>query len=522
MKLAAACWLLLLTMAQGQTVRLSWKPEYFNTLTERPWKFYEPHEVSKIVELIFREPNPDIRYPVLAACLRQVPMLHFAYAFDVALLLEGTQKPNELVALMLPIWAERDPQEAWERTQSLARLVAFEEGLLGYDSWLGRPKIEVQDLAALRASRYWIQSRALLTFPAGVRASHASEEEKARVLKAFDDMWLRRFKSQPGKARVGYTGRNEELMKMFDLPWDYLRKGDVTQTDQMGVAAFEMGLRRWVNSAYREKDGAEIVQRIHRKRWKTDHPGRLDGYEDDHFNDPIFTDFLLMWSQTSSGSVWVWQRTAEHDEPEVVQIARCVLSIQTEVESWTEGLPPKELGNYLYKLASWVPETAMKRAVQTNDAEIVESVGAAAVQGVWNWCHAGLGFINAFDLQKLPEPLREEVRKEWGITLMEKWVYVDVGEAARYGFRFLLQDTRYPKENLMRLFSGDDRYAEDSSMVDRTFCALRTWAVFKPDEMREWIGKQEGADMRKALTWLLENPWGHDAEEAKDGEKAKE
>jgi hypothetical protein len=45
-------------------------------------------------------------------------------------------------------------------------------------------------------------------------------------------------------------------------------------------------------------------------------------------------------------------------------------------------------------------------------------------------------------------------------------------------------------------------------MIDRTFCALRVWAVVKPDEMKKWIATLDDAEMRKALTWLLEHPWG--------------
>ncbi|WP_395745263.1 hypothetical protein [Prosthecobacter sp.] len=68
------------------------------------------------------------------------------------------------------------------------------------------------------------------------------------------------------------------------------------------------------------------------------------------------------------------------------------------------------------------------------------------------------------------------------------------------------------RENLLRFFSGEDEFADEGGMIDRTFCALRVWAVIRPEEMREWIGRQEGADMRKALTWLLKHPWGEGEE----------
>ena len=45
-------------------------------------------------------------------------------------------------------------------------------------------------------------------------------------------------------------------------------------------------------------------------------------------------------------------------------------------------------------------------------------------------------------------------------------------------------------------------------MIDRTFCALRVWAVIRPNEMRTWIRILDDEKMRKALTWLLQHPVG--------------
>ena len=45
-------------------------------------------------------------------------------------------------------------------------------------------------------------------------------------------------------------------------------------------------------------------------------------------------------------------------------------------------------------------------------------------------------------------------------------------------------------------------------MIDRTFCALRVWAVVQPKEMQTWIDTIKDADLQKALRWLLQNPWG--------------
>jgi len=513
MKLVAVCWLLLLTIAQGQTLRLSWKPADFQPLHSLPWKDTELHEVPKIVERIFREPNPAIRYPVLAEYLRQVPMLHFASAFDVALVLEGTQTPNDLVPLMLRIWAERDPLEAWEHTQMLANLVGIEDGWLNYDSWNRRAKIMVQNLAAIRASRYYLRADALMTFPAGVEASGVSESEKARLLRAFGGLWFERFQGWPREPKLRYSSQNEGVLWSLHASPASLKKDDSQASGMLAEAAFEAGLRCWIWE--RKEDGPEIVQHILRKIWPADpatqtaeHPAFISG------------EFLLSWSQANFNSLMQWQESAQQELPREVWLARCILMNRVSKDirdKWLAAIPSKEPEDYLCVLAPWAPELAMKRAVRTKEFEVIRHVGEAAVYsfggGIRNGRHAGLGFINSFDLQSLPKVVREPLSWQWGITPMEEWGDVDAGEAARYGFRFLMQQSWCSRENLMRLFSGDDRFSEDSSMVDRTFCALRVWAVLRPEEMRAWIAKQEGKEMRKALTWLLEHPWGGDVKE---------
>jgi hypothetical protein len=76
-----------------------------------------------------------------------------------------------------------------------------------------------------------------------------------------------------------------------------------------------------------------------------------------------------------------------------------------------------------------------------------------------------------------------------------------------------LRRTNYaPREGVIQFFSGKDIYGGEDGMIDRTFCALRAWAVVRPDEMKKWIATIEDAAMRNALTWLLEKPWGTGAE----------
>ena len=66
---------------------------------------------------------------------------------------------------------------------------------------------------------------------------------------------------------------------------------------------------------------------------------------------------------------------------------------------------------------------------------------------------------------------------------------------------------------LIKVFSGKSFDSDDDGALDRTFCGLRFWAMWKPDEMRKWISGLEDPEMRQALTWMVENPWGWDSPE---------
>ncbi|WP_395745264.1 hypothetical protein [Prosthecobacter sp.] len=390
MKGAFVCWLLLISWVQAQTLWLNWKAADFVPLTELPWKGLELHEVPKIVERIFREPNADIRYAVLGEYLRQVPMLHFAYAFDTAVLLEGAQVPDAVVSLMLRIWAERDPQQAWERTQELVRLVGFEDRWLTYDAWKGRPKIRVQDLAAIRASRYWLSRNALLTYPLGVEASKASEAERVRLMKAFADLWFEKFKSWPGTPAERFA-KGGEVLKMFQAySYEGMRRGDVNSHGIMLPEAFEVGLRRWI--VERPQEGAAIVKCIRHQHWNADAMRSIAAHDAS-----ISAEFLQTWFQASPGTLEAWADSEEMKESKEAWLAKCIMISKVDKArraEWLSGIQPEDLSSHLAVLAPWNPELAMELAVRAQDGDSIEEVATAAVYGFgsrnWNRTHAVL------------------------------------------------------------------------------------------------------------------------------------
>lgn len=94
------------------------KPVDFQPLTELPW-LDKSRSLLQVIERIFLEPNRDIRYLVLGQFFRQMPISDLPAAFEAAIRIESTPTPDNLVELLLFIWAKRDPAAAWARTQSL-------------------------------------------------------------------------------------------------------------------------------------------------------------------------------------------------------------------------------------------------------------------------------------------------------------------------------------------------------------------------------------------------------------------
>lgn len=223
-------------------------------------------------------------------------------------------------------------------------------------------------------------------------------------------------------------------------------------------------------------------------------------------------------------AIILWAESLNLEKEELARQAQGMLMSRVDAATrkrWLAKIKSGKSENIATELlsewAKWDPEQALEAAIATKNAGTIERVGKDGAYGPgyghpFNAFHYGLGVIEDFDVASLPERLRRNVISEWGIMIMEQWGDVDVGEAARYGLDFMLRNEYAPRANLIKLFSGDDRYSSDSDMIDRTFCALRVWAVVKPDEMKAWIATLKDAGMRKALTWLLEHPWGAEGE----------
>ncbi len=510
MRISLLFTLLALPACLLQAQRNNLKPYDFEPLTSLPWEDEgKDMPLRKVLEKIFLEPDSAIRYPVLEAYLRFLPVEDLNKAFDICIALEGTQTPDNLVSLFLPIWAERDPDACWQKTQDLFRLVGIEDGWLTYDSWAKRPKITVQDLNAIRASRYWLGSASLAGFGDGVDHSELSEQKRTAMLRAFADKFIDTFHTWPGGgAERSYEkySASEALLKAFrEMPGEHAPSPPFQQV-------LEVQARRRLKA--HPEDAFKIIAGGGAQP-PPQAPSALSWPSDE---------FMLLWSRQGQPAMLDWVKSKPSNDEAAVR-AKGILMSRVDAATCSQWIAEAkaskdgdDLEILLSSWARWDPAAALAEAIKTKKASTIQEVAETGAYGfgkgwggsatAWNSCHHGMGVIRDFDLSKLPEKVRKELIQEWGITIMEEWGDIDVGEAARYGLDFMLRNDYAPRENLARFFGGEDVYPDSGDMIDRTFCALRVWAVIKPEEMEFWINSVEDPDIRKGLTWLLHNPWG--------------
>jgi hypothetical protein len=508
--------LMALSITDAMAKRNNLKPTDFEPLTSLPWK-KEGAKLEGVLDAIFREPNVAIRYPVLAEYLRMMPAGQLGKAFELCIDLNGAQTPDELIQFFLPIWAERDPKACWKRTKELLRLVGIEDGWLGHDSWKDTARITVQDINAIRASRFWIEDRnSLNSFPIGVDRSSLPQKERIRLMKEFTDVWLNEFGS--------WTGYKPVLSKPYSF-WSHRRRlihyfGEQPDSENMrrvipnivgyyveDEAEFEVSVRRWLQA---EPSAApEILKVVQAKKWPPE-----QGKVEPRAAGPS-AELMMIWAKVDFPAIVRWADGLDVQKDEVAVKARGLLMSSVDAatrDRWLANVEQDERSqNSLFsEWAGWNPKAALDAAAAGQRGYLILEAAIGAAKGIGSCCNTrsfGLGVVKEFDVGNFPKEIREEFIYSWDEVLMY-WGDMDIGETARYGLDFLLRTGYAPREGLIKFFSGYDEYPGEDGMIDRTFCALRVWAVVKPREMKAWIATLNDAEMRKALTWLLQHPWG--------------
>jgi hypothetical protein len=231
--------------------------------------------------------------------------------------------------------------------------------------------------------------------------------------------------------------------------------------------------------------------------------------------------FLVLWSKLDEHGMIRWANAGDMNNDGVVWDARAFLMSRVDAATRSRWLAqartPKEdtTPDFIEQWGAWDPDRAISTVLLSATSHfgwdmVVRGANGAAYGGGYfteGDCHWGLEALKNIDFSKLTEDMRGSLNDQWDV-MMEQWGDIDIGEAARYGIDFF-NKTHYPRrEAMMRYFSGENVDGEDTGMVERTMCALRVWAVVRPKEMKDWIATVKDPKLEKALTWLLNHPWG--------------
>lgn len=489
----------------SEAQRLDWKSDEFLPLTSLPWSEHGL-AVPDVLEKIFKEPDPEVRYPVLAKYFRNhLSGAQLGAAFELCVKLEGTQRPNDLVGLLLPLWAAREPEQALAKTKELMECVVLEGHPLDLDRWDNRP-LRVVNLDAFQASSYWLNVSSLGGLGPALADPGRPVELRKQLMRVYANLFIDKAGALPNSPASGYSARDLELNQVLELSAENLKTRLLAAGEtERKSASFRAGVARLM--ALQPAAAQEWIELL-----------------------PIDSDLhchLLLWSKLDRSGMLEWIDAPRLTNDTVRRTAQGILmsSVEANVRKrWIDAAsrvaenPPSSLVELLEAWSRVTPLQALEAAGKYGDPDILCGVANEAVYpgaSSYNRSHPGLEAVRGYDLRRALLDMSEEAVQSvvwhWGYTEMEQWLEVDARESARYGFEYL---TRFPdskvisRGDLIRLLKGDDDAASDSDMIDRTLCALRFWAMWKPNEMQKWIAGLGDAEMQRALTWTLMNPWG--------------
>jgi len=398
----------------------------------------------------------------------------------------------------------------------LFRVAGLDGDALGFDSWTH--VLRVHDADGIRASPIWIQRDALMGFPVAIDGSSLAAEKRVKVMKEFADRWFAAFSSWPGfsprySQPPGYPispfrdSNNRLFNQAFrsKVTLENLKQVDSNDADPKGDFRFELILRRLLVA--NPELGPTLVNEAPK-------PSQ---------------EFLLLWAQTDTGGMIRWAESLDAKDRELAVRAKALLMSFVDLETRERWLNEAEqshpvdetLNTLMLGWAEWDLEGALLAATKLPHPEAAMSLANSGVYGPfvgqpWNSSRFAIQVLTRLDYSKIPDAVQEKVFED-AYSLMEQWDSMDVAGAARFGLAYLLRTNYAPRERLIRFFAGDNIYGGEDGMIDRTFCALRIWAVVRPAEMKAWIATLNDSELQKSLAWLLRHPWGKAPDEKKQG-----
>jgi hypothetical protein len=516
------CWALVVS-AQSQAAASDSDPSplhlKFRVLSSLPWKV--PGATRKMVlERIFSEPDILARGEVLREYLHTaLPVEEFPAAFDECMALEQADFPDATAEFLIRAWAERDPAGAINRCLTLFDLV-IEGAPLQVDAW--KKPIRISNLEKARASNYWFGTRGVVhACWKGLAAAALRPERRKELESQFRGAYLRRFGAQlpariedPYKAwvrryRSSYGEHPDTTSSDAQLRAEFIRMLTAAPEEIPGMLkwpaeppsdiTFPRALIHWMNGD--ASAAQKIVERI------------LDYYDprqfyrgDSALMDMIPAEFLVEWAILDRAGFMAWAETQGGSRAQAVYLAVMPKGNKTELgemnskaQQWHHEGPPSTFDKLWLALD---PGHAVPWQYRYGDSYNVEDSlddlrRSSPPANFWRDTIA----------MYASSTLMVDANKTWGVAAV--WARVDLAAMIKQcGLPWCLRSGNYNRSQLARMLSNQQALENDTDLRN-TFSALRTWALLRPEKMREWIEDEKFTpDMRDALLWLLDNAAG--------------
>ncbi len=482
---------------------------------------------------VLHEPNAKLREYLFYGFVQTLSPEDFPYVYQAFLAANRHQRPSE-IGHLLGFWIQRDPKSALRTVRPLFDIVAPTRYRDTWDGSLVAPR----DLERFAKSRFWPDGRTFSGIGDHIMRSTLPDAEKLNLLdeiaalydssiNPLDDLLLgspelllSSVKGPPSHVTADFLLANHLDDYQLAVEIGAARGSALTPlldeaVKEGHVAALIVGLRQMIaDDASSGPDAIETVvrfaaegQRRVQEFYQEDslfHMWLPDAVEEQA--EMALEEAVHKWTASDPNSAWSW--ILENRADDLLGAAGRGMIAHLDPAERAELFDlalrqgedaPHEISSLAAAWALQEPRLALESALELG-GEIAFSQAAeeAFADGTPEQTQAIAEVLESMSV--LPDEGNTAM-------ILEGWGDSDVGRAARYGVRWLLATDEFPREHLLKTWSGQD-VPVDSTVDDRTFGCLRCWAVCQPDEMQAWIETQTDPEVRRALQWMLDHPDG--------------
>lgn len=493
--------------------------------------------MDEVLERIFLEPDRDVLHAVLAGYLQVLPLEQFPAALDRCIALAGSCRPDFLVDLMLTVWATRDPAGCWDHARGLFDLLFLPR--LGWQGLTARVAgVDFRPAPnpdAVAASSHVISESALAGLSWQLQTADLPRDQRVRIVREMSNLWLDTMHVPPPTTRrdLDREPAAADRFEVLTLPDRWFRaplsRRWGSGNDGSPSVVRQLAWRRMILADPQSAPAIVLASTRHNADAATGEPGFRP-------RTPRST-LLHVWAMADHAGMMEWATKTPpgeqgRDSPDARQ-AGAEAALRTHVRAWLmpdadpatrdawlaeasrqNRLEEDDPASDFLEIWAWRdPAAALRAAIELDDGYLLELVMQAAAFGPGPGCpdhatHHGLGVLRTFDFPEMTGPMEAGYFSGW-IYVMEQWSDVDIGECARFGVELLWNHDGALRNEFLGVLEGGFGPWDDG-VIDYTVRALRMWAMWRPDEMRQWIEGIGHEGLRAALRALHADPAGQD------------